>query len=91
MAMRFGDNIDIRVRRPLDMRESYDDTASMKSASDKYSRVGLYDGLVTWLKEEQRLYIFNSANEEDSVYGRWRPYSDIMPSITRKELEDLVQ
>ncbi len=91
MGIRVTDNFDLRAKKPLDLRMSYADIAAMKDASDKHNRAGLYDGLIAWCAAEHQMYMFDSNNIDDETLGRWRLFSDSIPSIPESKIDEVVK
>lgn len=91
MAQRILDNFDYRTRQPLDVRQVYADLLALKSASDKYTRVGLYNGLLAWVTSESKYYIFNNGVDKDIDLGYWREYTNTIPTIPEEDIGEIVK
>ncbi len=68
MGIGIADNFLYQGRKPLDSRIVKDTISDMKNMAESI----IYDGIMVYNKETKKFYIFNSANEIDSILGKWR-------------------
>ena len=71
MAIKTGDNFLYRGKKPLDSRDSFDTILSMTT----FAESSLDDGHISYVKETDKHYKFNSTNTVDPVLGKWREYN----------------
>lgn len=68
MAIQLGDNFQYKGKKPLDERNSFDTLSNMIN----YNPDSLDEGHISYCKETNKYYTFNSSNSIDSVTGKWR-------------------
>lgn len=71
MALQIGDNFNYQGQKPNFERDSFDSFAEMKA----FPVTSVDDGHISYCAEDGRHYVFNSANDEDAITGRWRQLS----------------
>ena len=71
MAIKTGDNFLYRGRKPLDSRDSFSTILQMTT----FAESSLDDGHISYVKETDKYYKFNSTNEVDTTLGKWREYN----------------
>lgn len=71
MPIQIGDNFQYRGKKPLDNRNSFDTTSEMKSYLDSF----IDEGHISYCKETNKHYKYNSSNEDDPVLGKWREFN----------------
>lgn len=68
MGILLADGFDYKARKPLDARILYDTLADMAGMTDAV----MYEGAIAYNKEDNKFYVFNSANTVDPTTGKWR-------------------
>ena len=71
MPIQIGDNFQYRGKKPLDNRNSFDTTSEMKSYLDSF----IDEGHISYCKETNKHYKYNSSNDDDPVLGKWREFN----------------
>lgn len=71
MAISLGANISYKGRLPLDDRNSFNTILDMVS----FPESSLDEGHISYCKETDKHYKFNSDNETDSQTGKWREFN----------------
>lgn len=71
MAIQVASNFLLKSRNFLDARQSFDTILAMTS----FSKKSVPEGFITYCKETDKYYKFNSTNSVDSVLGKWREYT----------------
>lgn len=70
MAIKTGDNFLYRGRKPLDSRDSFETISEMV----EFPESSIDDGHISYNKETDKHYKFNSSNDVDTTLGKWREY-----------------
>ena len=70
MAIQVADGFSLQAKKYLDGRQSFDTIAEMVA----YPETSLPDGFITYNKENEKMYQFNSSNSIDVTLGKWREY-----------------
>ena len=71
MAIKTGDNFLYRGKKPLDSRDSFDTILAMTT----FAESSIDEGHISYVKETDKYYKFNSTNEVDTTLGKWREYN----------------
>ena len=71
MAITVADNFSYQGKKPLDGRDGFDTLAQMKA----YPEASVYDGCLTYCKEDEKYYTFKASNTVDVTTGKWREFS----------------
>lgn len=71
MAIKTGDNFLYRGKKPLDSRDSFDTILAMTT----FAESSINEGHISYVKETDKYYKFNSTNEVDTTLGKWREYN----------------
>ena len=71
MAIKVGDNFSYKGKKPLDSRNSFDTVSEMA----QFAETSLDEGHISYVKETDKYYKFNSLNNVDSTLGKWREYT----------------
>ena len=69
--IKVGDNFSYKGKKPLDSRDYFDTVLEMA----QYAETSLDDGHLSYVKETDKYYKFNSTNNVDSTLGKWREYT----------------
>ena len=69
--IKVGDNFSYKGKKPLDSRDCFDTVSEMV----QFAETSLDEGHISYVKETDRYYKFNSANNVDSTLGKWREYN----------------
>ena len=80
MSIRTGDNFSYRGKKPLDARDSFDTILAMTS----FAEGSLDEGHISYVKETDKHYKFNSTNDVDTMLGKWREYNGSGSSTDEK-------
>ena len=80
MPIRTGDNFSYRGKKPLDARDSFDTILAMTS----FAEGSLDEGHISYVKETDKHYKFNSTNDVDTMLGKWREYNGSGSSTDEK-------
>ena len=80
MAIKTGDNFLYRGRKPLDSRDSFSTILQMTT----FAESSLDDGHISYVKETDKYYKFNSTNSVDTTLGKWREYKGSGSSTDEK-------
>ena len=80
MSIRTGDNFSYRGKKPLDARDSFDTILAMTS----FAEGSLDEGHISYVKETDKHYKFNSTNDVDTILGKWREYNGSGSSTDEK-------
>ena len=72
MAIKVGDNFSYKGKKPLDSRNSFDTVSEMA----QFAETSLDEGHISYVKETDKYYKFNSTNNVDSTLGKWRGYNN---------------
>lgn len=73
-----ADNFNYRGKKPNFDRDSFDTLQDMKN----YSENSLDDGHISYCKETNKHYKFNSNNQSDPTTGKWVEYIKGKPVIS---------
>lgn len=68
MALKIGDNFSYNGKKPLDARNQFSTIAEMTA----FAETSLDEGHICYVKETNKYYTFNSANDVDITLGKWR-------------------
>lgn len=71
MAIKTGDNFLYRGKKPLDSRDSFDTILAMIT----FAESSIDEGHISYVKETDKYYKFNSTNDVDTTLGKWREYN----------------
>ena len=71
-----ADNFNYRGKKPNFDRDSFDTLQDMKN----YSENSLDDGHISYCKETNKHYKFNSNNQSDSTTGKWVEQHEAVPA-----------
>ena len=71
MAIKTGDNFLYRGKKPLDSRDSFDTILAMIT----FAESSINEGHISYVKETDKYYKFNSTNDVDPTLGKWREYN----------------
>ena len=71
MAIKTGDNFLYRGKKPLDSRNSFDTILAMTT----FAESSIDEGHISYVKETDKYYKFNSTNDVDITLGKWREYN----------------
>ena len=71
MAIKTGDNFLYRGKKPLDSRDSFDTILAMTT----FAESSIDEGHISYVKETDKYYKFNSTNTVDMTLGKWREYN----------------
>ena len=71
MAIKTGDNFLYRGKKPLDSRDSFDTILAMTT----FAESSIDEGHISYVKETDKYYKFNSTNDVDTTLGKWREYN----------------
>ena len=69
--IKVGDNFSYKGKKPLDSRDCFDTVSEMA----QFAETSLDEGHISYVKETDRYYKFNSLNNVDSTLGKWREYT----------------
>ena len=69
----------------LDARQQFNTIIEMKD----FAETSIPDGFITYNKETQKHYVFNSSNTVDAILGKWREYNSGGGS-SEKQIKDWV-
>ena len=69
--IKVGDNFSYKGKKPLDSRDSFDTVSEMT----QFAETSLDEGHISYVKETDKYYKFNSTNNVDSTLGKWREYT----------------
>ena len=69
----------------LDARQQFNTIIEMKD----FAETSIPDGFITYNKETQKHYVFNSSNTVDATLGKWREYNSGGGS-SEKQIKDWV-
>ena len=69
--IKVGDNFSYKGKKPLDSRDCFDTVSEMI----QFAETSLDDGHLSYVKETDKYYKFNSTNNVDSTLGKWREYT----------------
>ena len=78
MALLIGDNFNYQGQKPNFERDRFDTLAEMKA----YPETSLDDGHLSYCVEDDKHYVFNSSNTEDSTTGKWREFTSGISEIS---------
>ena len=70
--IKVGDNFSYKGKKPLDSRDCFDTVSEMA----QFAETSLDEGHISYVKETDRYYKFNSLNNVDSTLGKWREYNN---------------
>ena len=70
--IKVGDNFSYKGKKPLDSRDYFDTVLEMA----QYAETSLDEGHISYVKETDKYYKFNSTNNVDSTLGKWREYNN---------------
>lgn len=68
--IKVGDNFSYKGKKPLDSRDYFDTVSEMI----QFAETSLDEGHISYVKETDKYYKFNSTNDLDVTLGRWREY-----------------
>ena len=71
MAIQVGSNFSLKNKNFIDDRQSFDTIIEMVSFSEN----NIPEGFITYNKETNKYYNFNSINDVDITLGKWREYN----------------
>ena len=69
--IKVGDNFSYKGKKPLDSRDYFDTVSEMAH----FAETSLDEGHISYVKETDKYYKFNSTNNVDSTLGKWREYT----------------
>ena len=69
--IKVGDNFSYKGKKPLDSRDCFDTVSEMA----QFAETSLDEGHISYVKETDKYYKFNSTNNVDSTLGKWREYT----------------
>ena len=69
--IKVGDNFSYKGKKPLDSRNCFDTVLEMA----QFAETSLDDGHLSYVKETDKYYKFNSTNNVDPALGKWREYT----------------
>ena len=70
--IKVGDNFSYKGKKPLDSRNCFDTVLEMA----QFAETSLDDGHLSYVKETDKYYKFNSTNNVDPTLGKWREYNN---------------
>ena len=70
--IKVGDNFSYKGKKPLDSRDCFDTVSEMA----QFAETSLDEGHLSYVKETDKYYKFNSTNNVDSTLGKWREYNN---------------
>ena len=70
--IKVGDNFSYKGKKPLDSRDCFDTVSEMA----QFAETSLDEGHLSYVKETDKYYKFNSTNTVDSTLGKWREYNN---------------
>lgn len=71
MSLIIGDNFNFRGRKPLDNRIVVDDLSILTGIQES----DLYNGILVYVSSEKKYYVYNSNNDVDPIFNKWRELS----------------
>ena len=83
MAIKTGDNFLYRGKKPLDSRDSFDTILAMTT----FAESSIDEGHISYVKETDKYYKFNSTNDVDTTLGKWREYNGSGGSSTDEKVK----
>ena len=69
--IKVGDNFSYKGKKPLDSRNCFDTVSEMA----QFAETSLDEGHISYVKETDKYYKFNSTNNVDPTLGKWREYT----------------
>lgn len=81
-----ADNFNYRGKKPNFDRDSFDTLQDMKN----YSENSLDDGHISYCKETNKHYKFNSNNQSDPTTGKWVEQHEAVPADEEDITEQMV-
>lgn len=81
-----ADNFNYRGKKPNFDRDSFDTLQDMKN----YSENSLDDGHISYCKETDKHYKFNSNNQSDPTTGKWVEQHEAVPADEEDITEQMV-
>lgn len=81
-----ADNFNYRGKKPNFDRDSFDTLYDMKN----YSENSLDDGHISYCKETNKHYKFNSNNQSDPTTGKWVEQHEAVPADEEDITEQMV-
>ena len=69
--IKVGDNFSYKGKKPLDSRDCFDTVSEMA----QFAETSLDEGHISYVKETDRYYKFNSTNNVDPILGKWLEYT----------------
>ena len=69
--IKVGDNFSYKGKKPLDSRDYFDTVSEMI----QFAETSLDEGHISYVKETDKYYKFNSTNNVDPTLGKWREYT----------------
>ena len=69
--IKVGDNFSYKGKKPLDSRDYFDTVLEMI----QFAETSLDEGHISYVKETDKYYKFNSTNNVDPTLGKWREYT----------------
>ena len=88
MGIQLNTGFSLKSKAFLDERDSFESLSDMKN----YSETNLPDGFITYNKETNSYYKYNSTNDIDTNLGRWREHNNGEGNIsymTKQELDNM--
>ena len=70
--IKVGDNFSYKGKKPLDSRDCFDTVLEMAH----FAETSLDEGHISYVKETDKYYKFNSTNNVDPTLGKWREYNN---------------
>ena len=77
MAIKVADNFLYQGRKSLDNRIIANTTADMVAMAEAI----IYDGIIVYVKDIKKFYVYDSTNTVDATLGKWRPFTVDQASI----------
>lgn len=88
MSLLIGDNFNYQGRKPLDNRlvvSSLSDLTSMAQGT-------IYNGIIVYVSDEKKFYVYDENNEEDAGTGKWKELqTGEGVSTTDKSIDEYLQ
>ena len=69
--IKVGDNFSYKGKKPLDSRDCFDTVSEMA----QFAETSLDEGHISYVKETDKYYKFNSTNNVDPILGKWLEYT----------------
>lgn len=71
MGILIADNFNYQGRKPLDNRVMQNTIADMVALAEPT----LHDGLIVYVKDEKKFYVYDSSNTVDATLNKWREFT----------------